>query len=116
MIYLNTHSVTTVTVNGTTCTEFQFTNNQTEETFSIDLWAVGINPLGKRKQLTFLLQWTNTTTDMGATVEDGVNCIRVPQGEYNYTLGDVCGIMKLTETNGGGSVYQSDDINTVYNG
>lgn len=115
MIYISDHNVNAVTVNGTTDTAFVFTNNQTHETYSVDLWAVGINPLGRRRQLTFLLQWIDADTDTGAGVENGVNIIRVPRGEYDYSLGSVKGLMKLVDGEGG-TTYETQDKNIVYNG
>lgn len=115
MIYLDTHETQTIVVNGTNCTRFVFTNNQTQQTYTVDLLAVEINPLGQRKQLSFLLKWTDTATDTGTGIVNGVNIIRVPAGEYNYTLGEVCGIMKLVSA-AGGTVYSSESINKVYNG
>lgn len=115
MIYLNTYNTTLITVNGTTDNTFTFTNNQTNQTYKMNLWPVGLLPFQSgRKQLTFYLNWTNGT-DIHTEVAEGINYIEVPQGEYNYTLGDVSGIMKLVapvEV----TTYENENQNKVYNG
>jgi hypothetical protein len=116
MIYLNTYNTTLVTVNGTTDTTFTFTNNQTNQSYTIDLWVVGMLPNGSaRKQVSFYLNWTNGTSNEPTKVIDGINYIEVPQGEYNYMLGDTMGIMKLVapvEV----TTYENQNQNKVYNG
>lgn len=117
MIYLNSHDTTMVTVNGTTSTDFSFTNNQSQQTYNIDLWTVGLNTTSNRKQITFMLQWDETPADPPTNVSDGVNYIHVPSGEYNYSLGDVKGLMKLVDPVSEPTTYENNDDNSIiYNG
>lgn len=114
MIYLDSHETTLITVNGTTSTEFEFVSNQTQQSYTINLWPVGITPVSDRKQISFLLQW-NAPADPSTSVSDGINYIQVPSGEYTYTLGDVTGLMKLVDKSDP-TTYENNTENIVYNG
>lgn len=114
MIYLDSHETTLITVNGTTSTEFEFVSNQTQQSYTMNLWPVGITPVSDRRQITFLLQW-NAPADPSTSVSDGINYIQVPSGEYTYTLGDVKGLMKLVDKSDP-TTYENNTENIVYNG
>lgn len=106
-----------VNINGTNSTTFKFTNNQTNEEYTIDLWTVGINLSTTRKQITFLLHWETAPTNPPTRVEDGVNYINVPNGEYNYECGNVKGLMRLVEPVTEPTTYENNDEKSViYNG
>lgn len=115
MIYVSTHSAQVVVVTGTTSTEFTFTNNQTQETYSVDLQAIGITPNGERKQTAFLVQWVNSERERSAEVIDNVLVMKLPSGEYNFELGCVNGLMMLME-DADRTTYENDSNNMVYNG
>jgi hypothetical protein len=114
MIYLDSHETTLITVNGTTSTEFEFVSNQTQQSYKIDLWTVGITPTSSRKQISFLLQW-DSPADPSTSVSEGINFLHVPSGEYTYTLGDVTGLMKLVDKSDP-TTYENNTENIVYNG
>ena len=115
MIYISEHTPQLITVNGTTETDFSFTNNQTQQEYKLDLWTVGITPISARKQISFLLQWNDTTANPPTSVNDGINYINVPSGEYNFKVGEVCGLMILKGTPAP-ATYDNKTNNIVYNG
>ena len=115
MIYINTHTPTLVVINGTDSADFHFVNNQTHDEFDVDIYPLGLP--SQRKQTAFVIRWFNTTTDMGAEVIDGEVVIRCPSGEYNYQLGCVKGLMRLTDEDASSQkIYEEKPNNVVYNG
>lgn len=117
MLYISTtETETLLTINGTYDTALKFINNQTLQEYNIDLSIVSLNANSRRKQISFVMSWTNTaTSETPAYVEDGVNYLEVPAGEYSYQVGNVCGLMILKDPTDP-TTYNSNPNNIVYNG
>ena len=145
MIYLDSHDTTFVTVNGTTSTEFEFVNNQTQQKYTMNLWPVIYDycqPRGRR-DCSFMLKWFSTPEQIDEFFTqsyfdahddmynaeafreifkqektakiEGFNFIYCPAGEYNFDLGGVKGIMKLVDKSDP-TTYENNTNNIVYNG
>lgn len=117
MLYISTTDTETLlTINGTYDTALKLINNQTLQEYNIDLSIVSLNVNSRRKQISFVISWTNTATSETPTyVENGVNYIQVPAGEYSYQVGNVCGLMILKDPTIN-TTYDSTNNNIVYNG
>lgn len=117
MLYISvTDTPQLLTINGTCDTALKLINNQTRQEYYIDLSIVSLNVNSKRKQISFVMSWTNTaTSETPAYVDNGVNYLEVPAGEYSYQVGDVCGLMILKDPTTQ-TTYDSTNNNIVYNG
>lgn len=117
MLYISTtDTATLLTINGTYDTALKLINNQTRQEYNIDLSIVSLNVNSRRKQISFVMSWKNTATSETPTyVEDGVNYIEVPAGEYSYHVGSVCGLMMLKDPTDP-TTYNLNPTNIVYNG
>lgn len=118
MIYISsTNTEQLVTINGTYATTLTLTNNQTQQEYTIELAPVSLNVNSKRKQITFVANWTNTATSETPTyVSDNVNYFELPAGEYSYQVGSVSGLMTLSDPESSTTYDNNTNTNIVYNG
>lgn len=139
MIYINTPNTNKlVTINGTESTEMELINNQTKQTYNIDLTPLYYQRQFEftRKELNIMIYWVTdistinnvrikggqTTAWLKFQIEshtlfpfEGVNYLYIGNGEYTYTIDEVKGLMKLVSSPTQ-QVYQNNENNIVYKG